>query len=105
MTYMLDTNICIYIINRRPQRVFNHFKTLSAGSIGISSITQAEMYYGAEKSSKPQINKKALFQFFFIIFHTSIDISYFLFFQISGFLRVLKTARTVISCSSSSIVK
>jgi len=37
--YILDTNICIYIIKRKPVRVFDRFKELPLGAVGISSVT------------------------------------------------------------------
>ena len=58
--YLLDTNICIYIIKRKPVQVFEKFKSLSFGSIGISSITLAELQYGIMKSSIPERNQEAL---------------------------------------------
>lgn len=61
--YILDTNICIYIIKKKPESVFNKFKELTPGSIGISSITLAELQYGIDKSSKPGQNQEALNQF------------------------------------------
>ena len=61
--YILDTNICIYIIKKIPESVFNKFKELTPGSIGISSITLAELQYGIDKSSKPGQNQEALNQF------------------------------------------
>lgn len=61
--YILDTNICIYIIKKRPATVFNRFKELIPGNVGISSITLAEMQYGIGKSSKPKQNQTALDQF------------------------------------------
>jgi len=61
--YVLDTNICIYIIKKKPAKVFNRFKELTPGSVGISSITLAEMQYGIGKSSRPAQNKEALNQF------------------------------------------
>lgn len=61
--YILDTNICIYIIKRKPESVFNKFKELTPGEVGISSITLAEMQYGINKSSKPGQNQEALNQF------------------------------------------
>jgi len=61
--YLLDTNICIYIIKRKPVSVFDRFKNLVPGSVGLSSITLAEMQYGIAKSSKPVQNQKALDQF------------------------------------------
>lgn len=63
MEYLLDTNICIYIIKKRPIGVFEKFKSLSIGSIGISSITLAELQYGIMKSSFPEKNQEALDKF------------------------------------------
>ncbi len=63
MEYLLDTNICIYIIRQKPLSVIEHFKTLSIGSIGISSITLSELQYGVAKSSFPDKNQLALDNF------------------------------------------
>ncbi len=63
MEYLLDTNICIYIIKRRPEEIFNKFLTLSLGSVAISSITLAELDYGISKSGFPERNKEALEKF------------------------------------------
>ncbi len=63
MEYLLDTNICIYIIKKRPICVFEKFKNFSIGSIGISSITLAELQYGIMKSSNPEKNQEALDKF------------------------------------------
>lgn len=60
--YLLDTSICIYIINQRPLGVFKHFSGLQAGQIGISSITQAELDFGVAKSGSPR-NRRALDKF------------------------------------------
>lgn len=48
--YLLDTNTCIYIINRRPPGVFDRFAGLRQGQVVISSITGAELAFGVEKS-------------------------------------------------------
>jgi len=61
--FILDTNICIYIIKKKPETVFSKFKELTPGKVGISSITLAEMQYGIAKSSKPIRNQEALDQF------------------------------------------
>jgi tRNA(fMet)-specific endonuclease VapC len=53
--YLLDTNIVIYIIKRRPIEVLNTFNQ-HAAHMAISSITLAELIHGAEKSSKPVQN-------------------------------------------------
>lgn len=60
MAYLLDTNICIYIIKNRPESVREKFETKQVGEIGISSITLAELQYGVEKSSNPSKNQQAL---------------------------------------------
>lgn len=60
--YLLDTNICIYIINRRPPRVFKHFEGLQVGQIAVSSITGAELNFGVVKSGS-QRNQQALDKF------------------------------------------
>lgn len=63
MKYMLDTNICIYIIKQKPEKVFERFKRLSVGQIAISSITFSELYFGVQKSQKQSQNEAALQQF------------------------------------------
>jgi tRNA(fMet)-specific endonuclease VapC len=63
MEYLLDTNICIYIIKKKPVEVFERFKNLTIGDIGISTITLAELQYGIEKSSNPEKNREALEKF------------------------------------------
>ena len=63
MEYLLDTNICIYIIKRKPEIVLEKFKTFPLGIIGISTITLAELQYGIRKSANPDKNLLALNQF------------------------------------------
>ena len=53
LRYLLDTNICIYVIKRRPELVLDRFNE-NAPHLAISSITLAELLHGAEKSSQPQ---------------------------------------------------
>jgi len=60
MKYMLDTNICIYIIKEKPEKVINKFHTLDVGDVCISSITLAELEYGVEKSQYTERNRLAL---------------------------------------------
>lgn len=43
MQYLLDTNICIYLIKQRPTNVFEKFRALDIVDIGISSISVAEL--------------------------------------------------------------
>lgn len=65
MQYLLDTNICIYLIKQRPPKVLARFQTLALSDIGISSITVAELEYGVCKSQSQQQekNRNALMQF------------------------------------------
>jgi len=63
MKYLLDTNVCIYLIKHNPPAVRKHFERLVPGDVGISSITLAELEYGAAKSRYPERNHKALAQF------------------------------------------
>lgn len=61
--YLLDTNICIYIIKKKPVDVLKTVKTKSKKDIYISSITVAELEYGVAKSRFPEKNKIALIGF------------------------------------------
>ena len=61
--YMLDTNICIYVIRNKPNRLIQHLQGLRIDDVGISSITLSELEYGVAKSQKPQQNKLALTEF------------------------------------------
>ncbi|MFT5369939.1 MAG: tRNA(fMet)-specific endonuclease VapC [Candidatus Latescibacterota bacterium] len=63
MQYMLDTNMCIYIIKQKPLTVIERFVQTEISEIGISSITLSELLYGVSKSSKPEQNQIALAQF------------------------------------------
>lgn len=60
---LLDTNVCIHIIRRRPQAVLRGFEAYGIGEVGVSSVTVAELRYGAEKSSRPEQNLEALGRF------------------------------------------
>jgi tRNA(fMet)-specific endonuclease VapC len=60
--YLLDTNICIYIINRRPLGVFDRLAGLKFGQVAISSITGAELSFGVSKSGSRR-NVEALDKF------------------------------------------
>jgi len=49
--YMLDTNICIYIRQKKPQAVLRRFEKLAAGDAVVSVVTYGELLYGVEKSA------------------------------------------------------
>jgi tRNA(fMet)-specific endonuclease VapC len=50
--YLLDTNICIYIRQQRPENVLRRFSNLRPGEAALSVITYGELLYGAAKSSQ-----------------------------------------------------
>ncbi len=60
---MLDTNICIYIIKNRPQKVKEKLKSFDIGDVGISSIVVSELMYGVYKSQHIEKNLQALNEF------------------------------------------
>lgn len=62
MIYMLDTNICIYVINSRPEIVLERFRLERIGDIVISSVTAAELAFGVAKSGSVR-NRQALDMF------------------------------------------
>jgi tRNA(fMet)-specific endonuclease VapC len=63
MKYLLDTNTCIYIMNRRPLAVVRKFREFDIGDVGVSSITVSELYYGVRKSKRQEENLHRLFAF------------------------------------------
>lgn len=52
--YMLDTNICIYIMKQRPESVLKKFESLSIGSVVMSLVTYGELEFGALRSTHSQ---------------------------------------------------
>ena len=65
MTYMLDTNICIYVMKNRPEKVLERFKKELNNGMCISSVTLAELEYGMKNSSNPAKNEQSLLKFLF----------------------------------------
>ncbi|HTT82831.1 MAG TPA: type II toxin-antitoxin system VapC family toxin [Rhizomicrobium sp.] len=62
LQYMLDTNICIYVIKNYPAKLHETFNRL-AERLSISTVTLAELAYGAEKSARCLENLQAVEQF------------------------------------------
>jgi tRNA(fMet)-specific endonuclease VapC len=60
--YMLDTNICIYVVKDYPATLRERFNRL-AEQLCISTVTLAELHYGAEKSARRLDNLEAIRQF------------------------------------------
>ena len=57
MRYMLDTNICIYIIKNKPKKVIMELKRHKPSEVCVSAITYAELAYGVEKSMAVEKNR------------------------------------------------
>ncbi|MGB0938457.1 MAG: type II toxin-antitoxin system tRNA(fMet)-specific endonuclease VapC [Colwellia sp.] len=62
LKYLLDTNICIYVIKNRPLEVLSRFNE-HVGQMAISSITLAELMHGCEKSQKVEHNTRQVEDF------------------------------------------
>ena len=63
MNYLLDTNICIDVIKKKPPTVLKRLQRKQPGQIAISTITLAELEYGIARSHYPDRNRIALLEF------------------------------------------
>lgn len=65
MKYLFDTNMCIYLINKKFEYLIDRVEKYGIENIGISSITIAELEYGIAKSSNPykEENRVALLEY------------------------------------------
>lgn len=59
MKYLLDTDICIYLINERPRAVLAKFRRHAVGDIGVSAVTASELAWGVAKTGSER-NRAAL---------------------------------------------
>jgi tRNA(fMet)-specific endonuclease VapC len=62
LKFLLDTNICIYIINERPRKVLERFEQRAINEIGVSSVSAAELAFGVAKTRSAR-NRSALESF------------------------------------------
>jgi tRNA(fMet)-specific endonuclease VapC len=63
MKFMLDTDICIYLIKKKPKKVIDRLLRHDVSDVCMSSITLSELEFGVAKSGQPQRNKLALLEF------------------------------------------
>ncbi len=63
MKILLDTDICIYAINRRSPERLARLSAYAAGDVGISAVTYGELRYGVENSARAAENLPALERF------------------------------------------
>ena len=52
--FLLDTNICVYIREKKPLKVLARFEEVDPGSLAMSAITYGELVYGALRSIRPE---------------------------------------------------
>ena len=62
--FLLDSNICIHIVNRRNESIIQKFKQYGAHEIALCSVVKSELFYGAHHSQRVPENLKLL-EFFF----------------------------------------
>ena len=60
MRYMLDTNVCIYLIKNRSDTLLNRMRGFRTAELGVSVVTVAELQYGVAKSQQQERNQAAL---------------------------------------------
>jgi tRNA(fMet)-specific endonuclease VapC len=58
--YMLDTNMCIYLMKNQPEQVARRFAQCYVGDVVISAITHAELEYGVAAASNPKRERRNL---------------------------------------------
>ncbi|MCX7173909.1 MAG: type II toxin-antitoxin system VapC family toxin [Proteobacteria bacterium] len=58
--YMLDTNMCIYLMKNQPESVARRFAKCYVGDVVMSAITFAELEYGVAVSTNPKRERKNL---------------------------------------------
>ena len=63
MQYMLDTNICIFLIRKKSINTLQRIRQHNAADLTISSISVAELEYGCDRSAAPDKNRLALIEF------------------------------------------
>lgn len=63
MRWMLDTDICIYIMKRHPPGVQARLRGVAIGEVGLSAIVLAELRFGIRKSQRREENAAALADF------------------------------------------
>ncbi len=61
--YMLDTDMCSYVIKEHPESVRQRFQTLAMEQLCISVVTYAELIYGVERSSSRRVNRPIIEDF------------------------------------------
>ncbi len=64
MSYLLDTNVCIHLLNERHPTVLQHFRQHNPADIALCSVVKAELLYAARRSQRMEANLQLLKIFF-----------------------------------------
>lgn len=64
MIYLLDTNVCIHLLNEKQSRVIQNFRQHNPADIALCSVVKAELLYGARRSQRMEANLQLLKAFF-----------------------------------------
>ncbi len=63
MRYMLDTNVCSYILKNRPLEVKRRFEQTGPGAVCVSAIVLSELYYGAARHQNSLVIRREIDDF------------------------------------------
>jgi tRNA(fMet)-specific endonuclease VapC len=64
MIYLLDTNVCIHLLNKRHDVILQHLRQHAPTDIALCSVVKAELLYGARRSQRAEANLQLLKAFF-----------------------------------------
>ena len=64
MKFLIDTNICIFLIRKQFESIHSHIRRHRVGEISVSAITEAELRFGADASAQSTKNHAVLERFF-----------------------------------------
>jgi tRNA(fMet)-specific endonuclease VapC len=64
MIYLLDTNVCIHLLNEKHPAILQHFQQHSPADIAMCSVVKAELLCGARRSQRVEANLQLLKTFF-----------------------------------------
>lgn len=64
MIYLLDTNVCVHLLNQRHASILQRFRQQSPADIALCSVVKAELLYGAQRSQRREANLQLLKAFF-----------------------------------------
>ena len=64
MIYLLDTNVCIHLLNKRHDVILQHLRQHAPTDIALCSVVKAELLYGARRSQRAEANLQLLKTFF-----------------------------------------